>query len=366
MSNKDQQRIRTLGLFEKRFDGDNCLMDLARHRFMKSGMGAEMHADTNENLDWTMSYRPSEAAAVVVHLPRDFNLLEIQSRARILEFSTRYAGRVDGFVLHDHPTMATRKKEYIDAAWEMDGQLEKIRGCPMLFIEYAAGVDPNDFAGFFEAIPDLDHISTCIDIGHVGIRAARAGYAKTHAGEDICALKSQPARLPQVMPEVEAAVTSAPAVVLDLVERISTLKKPVHFHLHDGHPLSTFSPFGVSDHLSFLSEIPIGFEYRGARAVAPMFGSSGLEALVSKAVSHLGSRRLSFTLEIHPTGERLPLGNAASLFGHWADRTNAEKMNHWLMLLDQNHLLLQKALQAAAMPKTDTAITGLDSQACVI
>ena len=366
MSSNEQQKVKTLGLFEKRFDGDNCLMDLARRRFMEAGMGAEMHAGTTEHLDWSMSYRLGAEVPLTVHLPRDFNLMEAQSRARILAFATRYAGRVYGFVLHDHTTLATHRKDYIDAAWELDDCLQRVVGCPMVFVEYAAGLEPGDFAGFFEAIPDLDRIGACIDIGHVGMRAARAAYAKCHGGEDICALKSQTVRLQQVMPEVDAAVTSAPAVVLDLVERISGFKKPVHFHLHDGHPLSTFSPFGVSDHLSFLAEIPLNFEYRGTRTLAPMFGSTGLGTLVSRAVTLMGRDRISFTLEIHPTGERLSLGDAASLFDHWADKSNAEKMNHWLAVLGMNHLLLLQALETASMPKAATSTTGLDSQACLI
>ena len=355
----------TLGLFEKRIEGDDCLMELARRRFREAGMGAEMHADTPEQLGRVVSFRPWEDAPVIVHLARDFNLGEERSRKRISDFAARFAGQVCGLVVHDHAAMAARREDYIAAAWQMDDQLEKISQCPMLFVEYAVGLEPDDFARFFCAIPDLDRISACIDIGHVGLREARAVYGRSHGGEDICGLKLQSARLPAVMADVEAAVSSGSAAVLDLVEKIAALKKPVHFHLHDGHPLSILSPFGVSDHLSFLTEIPLSFEYGCRRAVAPMFGPAGLSKLMARVAALLGPRRSSFTLEIHPTGQRLPLGEAASLFDHWADKTNAEKMNHWLSVLCQNHLLLRQAIQAASPPTDGQGAAGLAPEPCL-
>jgi hypothetical protein len=352
----------TLGLFDKRIEGDDCLMELARRRFQAAGMGAEMHAGTPEHLEWLMKFRPSEDTPVIVHLPRDFHLAEEQSRARILEFATRFAGRVRGMVIHDHAAMAARTQDYIAAAWKMDNQFEKISQCPMLFVEYAVGLELDDFARFFSAIPDLDQISACIDIGHVGIRQTRAVYARSQGGEDIRALKSRNALLPQVMADVEAAVRSGSAAVMDLVGRIAALKKPIHFHLHDAHPLSTSSPFGVSDHLSFLTEVPLKFEYHGRWTVAPMFGPAGFSQLVGRVVELVGHRRCSFTLEIHPVGERLPLGDAAPLFKHWTDKTNAEKMNHWLSVLSQNHQLLRQAIQAASPTAPKAGAAGLEPQ----
>ena len=67
---------------------------------------------------------------------------------------------------------------------------------------------------------------------------------------------------------IEAIVAVALSYVLAIVAArvsgetaitpIGALGKPVHLHLHDGHPLWTHSPFGISDHLSFLDELPIG------------------------------------------------------------------------------------------------------------
>jgi hypothetical protein len=347
MSNVKQCSVKTLGLFEKRIQGDDSLMELARHRFSEADMGAEMHAATPEQLDWSLKFRPCPEAHVVVHLPRDFNVVDEKSCKWIVEFATRFAGQVYGLVVHDHAAMAAHMDEYIAAAWKIDDQLENIEGCPILFVEYAAGLEPSGFARFFSEILDLDRISACIDIGHVGIRAARAAYARKHRGEDVCTLKSQGPRLRQVMTDVDEAVAEGAATVLDLVAAISKLNKPVHFHLHDGHPLSTFSPFGVSDHLSFEVEIPLDFDHRGRRSVAPMFGVNGLAKLMASAIELMDPSLMSFTLEIHPTGQRVPLGDASPLFEHWTDKTNAEQMNHWLGVLSRNHTLLRQAIQAA-------------------
>src|SRR5438477_12348284 len=125
--------------------------------------------------------------------------------------------------------------------------MAKVDRFPMVVIEVGVGLETNTFAGFFTSILKLARISACIDIGHVGIRQARAAYSEIHPGQDICALKSQDALLPQVMADLEAAVSAASGQVLDLVEVLGAVGKPPHFHLHCAHPLSTFSPFGFSD-----------------------------------------------------------------------------------------------------------------------
>jgi hypothetical protein len=79
-----------------------------------------------------------------------------------------------------------------------------------------------------------------------------------------------------------------------------------------------------------------------------MYGPAGLLRIAAKALEAIGHERASFTLEIHPVEGRQPLGDAASLFTHWRDKTNAERMNHWLGVLRQNHSLLAEGLKAAA------------------
>lgn len=367
MSTTQPSQIATLGLFEKRLPGDDCLLELARLRFLEARMGAEIHAATPDQLDWLMHFRPWDDAPVVIHLPREFSLLDERSQKGIVDLAGRAAGRVSGMVLHDQQAMVLRTAECIEAAWKLDTQLEKIQQRPILFIEYAVGLEPRDFIQFFTSILDLDSISCCIDIGHVGIRATRVAYAQKHRGEDICALKSQPPRLPALMPEIEAAVAEGTAVTHALIEAICGLKRSLHFHLHDAHPLSTSSPFGVSDHLSFEAEIPIAFEHNGRRTLPPMFGPAGLSKLIGRTLELIGQRPVSFTLEIHPTPEQLPLGDAAGLFEHWQDKAHAEQMNHWLSVLSRNHLLLRQAIQSATEPPPAPAPSRADSEtACSI
>jgi len=347
MSSAFQSPPLTLGLFEKRIEGDDSLMELARRRFHAAGMGAEMHAATPEQLEGVLQFRPAGDAPVVVHLARNLNLAEPDSRRQIEDFARRFAGRVHGLVIHDHRDLAIRPQDFLQAAREMNARLLRIKTCPWLFVEYAAGLELETFVKFFAAIFALDRISVCVDIGHVGIHAARKAYANRHPGTDICTLKAQPDRVPALMPEVEDALKTALPAVLGLVEDLGACGKPAHFHLHDGHPLSTASPFGVSDHLSFAAEIPLGFKYQGRARTELMFGRTGLFQIIAKAIRIFGGERVSFTLEIHPTADRLPLGDAAALFDHWWDKTNAEKMNRWLSVLAENHRVLRQAISRA-------------------
>ncbi len=338
----------TLGLFEKRIEGDDALMELARLRFQQANMGAEMHAATLEQLDHLMRFRPALTLPVVVHLPRHLNLLDNDHRNQIAVMASTFGERIYGMVIHDYPDLVSRSDEYERAAQALQSRLAQIHRAPILFVEYAAGLEPGRFARFFESIRELSHISSCIDVGHVGIRQARNTFASIHSGGDICALKNQPSKIPQMISDIETAVGAALPTVLDLIEALGSLGKPVHFHLHDGHPLSTFSPFGVSDHLSFLAEMPLGFEYRGRRSVPLMFGRAGLHQIAKKAVKCIGRKRVSFTLEIHPTTDRLALGDASPLFNHWSDKTNAERMNHWLAVLQENRAALLEGLNVKA------------------
>jgi hypothetical protein len=82
-----------------------------------------------------------------------------------------------------------------------------------------------------------------------------------------------------------------------------------------------------------------------------MFGPGGLRTIVERAMDAVKSERASFTLEIHPTSEQLALGAGAPLFNHWTDKTNAEKMNHWLSVLSDNQRLMMKFLASAGQTR---------------
>jgi len=148
------------------------------------------------------------------------------------------------------------------------------------------------------------------------------------------------ARLPQLADDVQAAVASALPAVLELTRSLGRVGKPFHVHLHDGHPLIP----GLSDHFSFLTQVPVPFDHHGRRSLDPLYGPAGLAAIV-RATVDAGGRGASLTLEIHQAEGRRPLGDAAGLFGHWRDRTNAERMNHWLAVLAENALLVRCALE---------------------
>ncbi len=127
--------------------------------------------------------------------------------------------------------------------------------------------------------------------------------------------------------------------MLHTIEALAKLEKPLHFHLHDAHPLYDKSSFGLSDHLSFFETIPVPFR---ESPLPPLYGPDGL-AQILRVATHASA--LSLSLEIHPCGERLPLDPAAeAFFSHWGDTANAERTNHWLMCLVRNLCLLRHLL----------------------
>jgi hypothetical protein len=331
-----------LALFQKRIDGDDALLRLAGLRFKEAGLGTECYAQTPMELEEILRFRPAPQTPAVAHLDRAINVLEEEGRNLIMDFMTRFKDRVFGFVIHDQVEIRARFDDYVAALREVASAAKKVQGCPYLFVEYAVGLEFDLFIKIFKTIEDLERVSACIDIGHIGLRQARAAYLRHHPDKDICALAPHDPELPDVIEDVQGAVRTALDAVLHVIQALGGLAKPLHFHLHDGHPLST-SPLGISDHLSFLDEISIPFEHNNRRSLAPMFGPSGLSRIITLALALLGPERVSFTLEIHPPEGRLPLGDASYLFDHWKDKTNAERMHYWLRILNQNHQLALEA-----------------------
>jgi hypothetical protein len=335
-------RVPLLALFEKRFDGDDALLQLASLRFRQGGLGTEFYAETPEALKGLLPFKPTPETPAVVHLRRGLNLLERANRDLVMDFATRYKDQVFGLVIHDQWEIATQFDAYVTALRDLARRSKKIQGAPHIYIEYAVGLDLEIFIHLFDTIEALARVSSCIDIGHVGLWQARAAYAQDHPGEDVCAIRAEDGDLQERIDEIQMAVASAPGSVIRVIRALARLEKPLHFHLHDGHPMSHLGPFGISDHLSFLDKIPIPFEYRGKRHLDPMFGPLGLSSILSAALESLGPDRVSFSLEIHPTGGRRPLNDASYLFDHWEDKTNGERMNNWLAMLLQNHELVSR------------------------
>jgi phosphoglucan,water dikinase len=330
------------GLFEKQVAGDDALYELARRRFSAVGLGAEFHTGNHGQLEQIWRYAPT--ADAMLHLPRGLDLLDEGLHELVIAFAARFAGRLRGMVMHDQLELVNKADSYRQAAHSLDRRLARIERGPKLFIEYAVGLDPHEFLGFFQGAPEQgwSRLGACVDTGHVGIWQARHHFAKRHDGLDVCSLTPYDPRLPKLIDEVDAAARSALPRILELLALLSKTKLPLHMHLHDGHPLWTYSPHRVSDHMSFLEEISIPFEFQGRRAVTPLYGPAGLERVVCAAMQYFGADNVSLTIEIHPmTGQEPLTPENEEIFAKWRDRTNAMRMNYWISILLANFALLQ-------------------------
>ncbi|MGL4553911.1 MAG: hypothetical protein ACRC33_22355, partial [Gemmataceae bacterium] len=257
-------------------------------------------------------------------------LTDPAGRARVLGFAARFAGHATAMVVHDELQMHTRPDDYVAAVRGLNARLEAQGDGPTLYIEYAVGLPVAAFLAAFEALRDCARVSATVDISHVGIRQCQLAFEDRHPGRDVCRLKWDGPELREHVADVQAACATANPVTVQLVGGLARVGKPVHFHLHDGHPASTFNAFGVSDHLSFFAQIPLPFEHAGGRHLPLIHGPTGLKRILDAARAHLPPESLSLTVEVHPMEGRLDLGEHAGLFAHWGDRTNAERMNFYL------------------------------------
>ena len=345
----DQQPSEPLhALFYRRVDGDESLLQLAGLRFAQAGLAAETYADSPGELEHVLQFVPPHARLPTVHLNRGINLLNEQSRATLMEFAIRFAGRIGGLVVHDHREMGTQTDRLLTVLRELNARLSELQDSPLVFLEYAAGLDPGWFVELAEKLQDAERVSCCIDIGHLGRRQASARFALGHPGLNLHDLRPGDARLPGLAADVQDAVEGAVTDVLDVTRAIGRLGKRLHFHLHDAHPLIP----GLADHFSFLLRLPIPFTYQGRRSLSMMYGPNGLTSVISAALEAATPHQISFTLEIHQVEGRLPLADASPLFSHWTDLTNAERMNYWLSVLSENALLATQTIAEFAQPAT--------------
>jgi len=330
---------RVHALFQNRIDGDDALLHLARLRFAQAGLAAEVYAHSLEELDRILGFLPPHPHLPVVHLDRGVDLLHESDRAMVAAFASRFAGRIFGLVVHDRAEMADRTDALVAAVQELTAPLEAEPDTPWVFLEYAAGLELDWFVGVGERLREVAKASLCLDIGHIGIKHAHRVFSRTHPDLDLATLSVDDPRLPALVDDVQDAVKAALPAVLETTDALGPLGKPLHFHLHDGHPLIR----GLSDHASFLTWLSVPFDYQGRRSLNPMYGPSGAARIVTKALEACGPERVSFTLEIHEGVGRLPLGDAAGLFPDVHNVANAERMNHWLAVLAQNSRLIADA-----------------------
>jgi hypothetical protein len=328
------------GLFQRRIAGDDALLELAGLRFAQMGLAAEVYADTPDELDHVLRFVPPHPYLPVVHLNRGVNVLDERGRAVIGAFADRFAGRLTGLVVHDKHEMAAQTDRLLRVMRELNARLSERPGAPLVFLEYAAGLEPGWFVEVAERLQDAEQVSCCVDVGHVGIRQASARFSRSHHGLSLGSLTLEDGRLPDLAADVQDAVASAARDVLDVIRSIGSLGKHVHVHLHDGHPLIP----GLPDHFTFLTRLPVPFSYQGRRSLSMMYGPGGLASIVSAAAEACRPQAVSFTLEIHQVEGRLPLADASRLFLRWRDITNAERMNYWLSVLGENAMLVSQCL----------------------
>jgi hypothetical protein len=232
---------------------------------------------------------------------------------------------------------------------QLDSVLQQLPGAPNVFLEYAAGLELDWFLEVSDRLREAEHVSFCIDVGHIGIRQACASFARRHPTLDLRSMTASDERLYSLASEIQDAVASALPDVLTTTQTIGRLGKHVHFHLHDGHPLFQDLP----DHFSFLTRLPIPFTYAGRQSLNTLYGPVGLAAIVATAIDACGLDRLSFTIEVHQVEGCMPLNDAAGIFQHWVDTTNAERTNHWLAVLAQNAMLVDGAMLEAINPPVE-------------
>src|SRR6266487_3154584 len=291
-------------LFQQRVDGDEALLRLAGLRFAQMGTAAEVYADTPDQLEHVLRFVPPHPRLPVVHLNRGVNVLHGRDRALVQAFADRFAGRVAGLVVHDKREMGAQTDRLLAGMRELNARLSQRPDGPMVFLEYAAGLDRGWFVEVAERLRDAERVSCCIDVGHIGLRQVAARFGASHPGVDLKKLGLADHRL------------------------------------HDGHPLV----LGLRDHFSFLTRLPIPFRYQGRQSLNMMYGPGGLASIVSTAIDACPPQGVSFTVEVHQVEGRLPLSDAAWLFAHWQDTTNAERMNYWLSVLSENAILMANSI----------------------
>jgi hypothetical protein len=335
-------------IFHRQIAGDQALLRLAQERFRAAGLGPEFYPGSPAELRHEQQFHPRQPTGTsTVHLPRSLGAFDRRHHDAILAFAAACGPTARGMVVHDQPEVADRPDEYVQAVGALDRRLRDQGLGPMLFIEYACGLEVPQFVRLFEKVRDCPRVGACIDISHIGIRECQRAFERLHPGADVCRLRPGSDDLPGLVEDVQGACQAALPAVLHAVEAIGALGKPLHFHLHDGHPCSPFSAYGVSDHLSFGREIPIPFAHRGEYVLPPLYGPLGLGKIVAAARRTVSAGCLTLTLEVHAPvpGERRDLGEYRHLFGHWSDLTNAERMNHWVDVLLRNHRLVRELLE---------------------
>ena len=325
------------GLLSYHIDGDYALFHLARERYSRAGFGLEVHPGSQEHLQELFKFMP-EMKPASVHLPYDAVLYNDHTDF-IAGMVLSGGDKVKTYVLHDTMEYLNDAAKGIELLKKLDSLLAGTshgRVC----LEYAAGLPFDLFLEIINEISCLDNIGVCIDIGHVGIGAVKQDYQLKFPGQDVCSIKPSTSLSKEIYAEIASSVIAGRNKALEYIEELCRCGVYTHFHLHDGHPLSTFSPYSVCDHLPFYWEIPTMIPEIGS--VGGMYGVSGLEEILRIAKNNLDVQMSSFTLEVHPQAGKSRIDEEfLAYFSDWNDLTNAQWMNYWIDIVIQNCLLVK-------------------------
>ncbi len=324
-----------MAIFNRMIDGDDALFRLASARFAEGGIGAEIHPSSPETYIYNRSFL-DDGVYCTAHLPRNIDLADLSAIDVLEGYSLLDPVLINGMVVHDSFMLSGSMPEVLPRLELLDENLSSV-----LFVEYAAGLGFETFYEIASSVAGMKNIGICIDVSHIAIQACRIEFSRSNQNVDICSLKPSDPSYAKYFEDIEAAVANARVFVFDYLERLCKLDLPLHFHLHDGHPSSTFSPYGVCDHLSFLHTIPIPFSHNGRTSVDCFYGVAGLEKICNIINANCDRTRTSLMLEIHPQPGTRALGKYSELFSHWNDLHNAEQMNYWLDILLDNAALLR-------------------------
>jgi hypothetical protein len=331
------------GLFHRNIEGDEALLRLAQRRYERAGIGAEFYPGTPEEADWEWQFAPRNVAHHMVHLPRYLDVLDPSHRSQILQFAEKLAGRARGLVVHDSVSWIQARTDLHRAVQELNARLRQVQNSPTLHLEYAAGIPLESFAEMAQMLGDLPFVSVCLDTGHVATFATKARFCARQPEPDFWALVEDPLRARSSLPLLRDAMSLAVEDLVGFVAQVAAVDGPLHFHLHDSHPLSRLSHYGVKDHLSFSEEIPVPSDVDPSGRQLPTIGRQGLERVLAAVAPLKSATDISFTLEIHHTrrGIRTPLGEDMDLFRNWQDLSNAELTLAWLNQIAQNAELVR-------------------------
>lgn len=325
------------GLLNYHIEGDEALLHLGRDRYERAGIGAELHPATPKDLVKMLRFAPLGRTSTV-HLPYSI-VLDHDDTDTIRDFVMAGGRKISGYVLHDSMFYRDDLDTGIELLKKLSKKLEGKTDAHVC-VEYAVGLPFEVYFELVTRVKDLPNIGICTDIGHLGMNATDYKFYRKHPSIYVRDLKPNPDMKLETYYKIEEACIAGREYALKYIDDICKSGNYVHFHLHDGHPMSTFSPYGVCDHIPLFWEIPTLLPEIGA--VGGIYGVSGLRKVLESALTHIPEGMRTFTFEIHPQAGKTMIENQSlGYFSGWKDLTNAYKMNFWMDLVIQNCMLFK-------------------------